>query len=174
MTDEKNNISELIDIENIVPAIYHYLDGNISKNYGFDIKKIVNILQENNIINTYIKKRNVNFLCGFAPFNHIYVDDINDNTNLERECTDFLLEISKKINDKNDLIILLSTTEHALSLYISKNDINKYNVAFINSGDGIEKHKYTYNNDKSTGCISPNLSKLLKLSFIKFIFFKEL
>ena len=52
---------------------------------------------------------------------------------------------NKSGNYCNDLIILASTYMHAVTLYISK-EKKVYNVAFINSGKGVDNHDQ-YDND---------------------------
>ena len=162
-----------LDIDAIIPAIYQYLDGNLSSDYGSYPEKIKDTLDKNDLINPrgITKTRDVEIITSLIPFYNIITD-------FNVFCSDFAWrkrKILKKLDKNKDVIILACTYLHAITIYISYDDIKtgydddtkSVNIVFINSGDGLANH------DKHPEKDLYNLWKSYKISkkdFDKFLY----
>ena len=143
--DSSSN-KDCVILDDIIPAIYHYLDGNISDEYGSNAQSIVNIMKDliNPVIDGYLKTREVGILAGMRPFegDKRYIYTVADYLS---NCWRSMKDVEKILEaDNKDLIIIASTYLHGVAIYISKvitgYDTNAYHVVFVNTGSGIDKH----------------------------------
>ena len=67
-------LDDCLILDDINPAIYQYLDGNISKGYGSNPEKIVNILKRMNMDNPVCieKRRQIKILKKYSTTNRVY------------------------------------------------------------------------------------------------------
>ena len=122
---------DYVNLESIIPALYHYLDGNISVDYGSDPSIIRKIMEKNELINplTIVKTKKAVIIDTLRPYTgEIKSADIKSADTIIADVNQNLVE--------NDVIILISTYRHAIAVYVSK-ESEIYNVSLINSGNII-------------------------------------
>jgi hypothetical protein len=142
---------DIISIENIKPALFHFLDGSINENIGDTINNIIRFLKTNKLVlnNIYII---INELTNNFIYNNIYIN-INKDNDDEGEFTINLKNFSDKYAENLNIykkifkycIIQRTNDNHATSILIFEKD-NKLNLLTFNSGFDLDIHN-SYNNE---------------------------
>ena len=144
-----------IKMLNLVPILYSFLDGKLNEELGYEAELCLDFLNEEKMyeIDSNIYRKQFNRL-------RIAVESIKkiidpENFRLRESAT---INISENVKFdlelyfslKKDLIsnnfYFAQTGDHAISFYIEKIDSNHYNLVLINSGYGIGKYHYKYEN----------------------------
>ena len=145
------NITFNDSINSYLPIYYHFLDGYISENIGYDTSRIQKFIK--NVRHTLlpIGSNNINILFVSLDNNTFTINlrfyNLNDDSTNDIKIN--YDEIEKKLNDTefiNNLISLFNyciyynlSDNHATSILINNKNNNWYMMAF-NSGDMIRLH----------------------------------